>query len=75
VPEVPGDPEILKEHEDWYRTAAVTGIALNAGRNGKLQEKRHALATRMQAREDDCLRFARDLRVPFTTTPRGRPSG
>ena len=60
------DPEILKEHEDWYRKAAVTGIALNAGRHGKLQEKRHALATRMHAREGDYLRFARDLRVPFT---------
>lgn len=49
-----------------YRQAAAAGIALNAGRNGKLQDKRHALATRMQARQDDCLRFARDLRVPFT---------
>jgi transposase len=60
------DPEILKEHEDWYRHAAATGIALNAGRNGKLQQKRHALATRMRDREADYLRFARDLRVPFT---------
>jgi hypothetical protein len=41
------------------------GLALNAARRGKLQQKRHALATRMQAREDDYLRFARDLRVPF----------
>jgi hypothetical protein len=60
------DPEILAEHEDWYRKAAATGIALNAGRNGKLQQKRHALSTRMQAREDDYLRYARDLRIPFT---------
>jgi hypothetical protein len=60
------DPEALKEHEDWYRKAAAAGIVLNAGRHGKLQEKRHALATRMQAREADYLRFARDLRVPFT---------
>jgi transposase len=59
-------PQILAEHEDWYRKAAETGIALNAGRHGKLQQKRHALATRMQAREDDYLRYARDLRVPFT---------
>jgi transposase len=59
-------PEILAGHEDWYRQAAATGIALNAGRSGKLQEKRHALATRMQSREGDYLRFARDLRVPFT---------
>jgi Transposase IS66 family len=63
------DPEALKEHEDWYRKAAAAGIVLNAGRHGKLQEKRHALATRMQAREADYLRFARDLRVPFTNNP------
>jgi len=43
------DPEARKKHEDWYRKAAATGIALNAGRQGKLQQKRHALATRMQA--------------------------
>jgi transposase/uncharacterized coiled-coil protein SlyX len=60
------DAEILAEHEDWYRKAAATGIALNAGRTGKLQKKRHALATRMQDRQDDYLRFARDLRIPFT---------
>jgi transposase len=60
------DPQVLAEHEDWYRKAAATGIALNAGRHGKLQEKRHALAKRMKDREDDYLRYARDLRVPFT---------
>jgi transposase len=59
-------PQARTKHEDWYRQAAATGIALNAGRNGKLQQKRHALATRMQAREADYLRFARDLRVPFS---------
>ncbi len=60
------DPEDRAKHEDWYRQAAATGIALNAGRNGKLQQKRHALATRMKNREADYLRFARDLRVPFS---------
>ena len=59
------DPQVRAEHEDWFRKAAATGIALNAARKGKLQQKRHALATRIQAREDDYLRFARDLRVPF----------
>jgi transposase len=59
-------PEALAEHEDWYRKAAETGIALNAGRSGKLHKKRHALARRMKAREDGYLRFARDLRVPFS---------
>jgi transposase len=60
------DPDFRKKHEDWYRDAAKTGTALNQGRNGALQKKRHALATRMAAREDDYLRFARHLRVPFT---------
>jgi transposase len=59
-------PEARARHEDWYRQAAATGIALNAGRSGKLQQKRHALATRMKTREADYLRFARDLRVPFS---------
>jgi transposase-like protein len=62
-------PEVLAEHEDWYRKAAATGITLNAGRGSKLRQKRHALATRLQAREDDYLRFARDLRIPFTNNP------
>jgi transposase len=60
------DPETRTKHEDWYRQAAKTGTALNAARQGKLQQKRHALATRMKIRESDYLRFARDLRIPFT---------
>ncbi len=60
------DQQVRAEHEDWFRKAAATGIALNSGRNGKLQQKRHALATRMHAREDDYLRFASDPRVPWS---------
>jgi transposase len=60
------DAEARTRHEDWYRQAAEAGIALSAARRGKLQQKRHALATRMKNREGDYLRFARDLRVPFT---------
>jgi transposase len=45
-------PKTREEHEDWFRKAAATGIALNAARKGKLQQKRHALASRI-------------LRVPF----------
>jgi transposase len=60
------DAETRTKHEDWYRQAAETGIALNTARQGKLQQKRHALATRMKTREADYLRFARDLRIPFT---------
>jgi hypothetical protein len=63
------DPVLRKKHQDWYRPAAETGIALNAARRGKLQQKRHALAPRMKNREDDYLRFARDLRVPFSNNP------
>jgi transposase len=60
------DPGILAEHEAWYRKAAATGIALNAGWHGKLQQKRRALATRMKDRGDDYLRYTRDLCIPFT---------
>jgi transposase len=60
------DAETRTKHEDWYRQAAETGIALNTARQGRLQQKRHALATRMKTREGDYLRFARDLRIPFT---------
>jgi hypothetical protein len=63
------DPETRNKHEDWYRRAAETGIALSAARQGGLQKKRHALATRMKDREDGYLRFARGLRVPFTSNP------
>ena len=52
-------------HGTYFTDAAKAGIALNAARRTKLQKKRHALATRMLKRAGDCLRFARDLRVPF----------
>ena len=67
------DAETRDEHEDWYRKAAATGTALNAARQGKLQQKRHALATRMKDREADYLRFARDLRVPFSNNAAEQP--
>ena len=59
------DPQALGKHRKYYSDAAATGIALNVARKGKLQAKRNALATRMQAREADYLRYATDLRVPF----------
>jgi hypothetical protein len=67
------DADTRARHEDWYRKAAATGVALNAARQGKLQQKRHALAARMKDREADYLRFARDLRVPFTSNPAKAP--
>ena len=57
------DADTRDKHEDWYRKAAETGIALNAARQGKLQQKRNALATRMKDREADY------LRVPFSNYP------
>ena len=33
------DQQARAEHEDWFRKAAATGIALNAARNGKLQRE------------------------------------
>ena len=59
------DAEVLEKHGRWFRDAAGAGIVLNAARRGKLQKKRHALATRMAGRAGDYLRFATDLRVPF----------
>ena len=58
-------PDLLADHEQDFRDAAAAGIALNAARRGKLEKKRHALATRLRDRADDYLRFAHDLRVPF----------
>ena len=59
------DAEVLEKHGGWFRDAAAAGIVLNAARGSKLQQKRHALATRMAGRAGDYLRFAHDLRVPF----------
>jgi transposase len=61
--------ETLDGHSRWFREAAAAGIALNAGRRTALQKKRHALASRISAREGDYLRFACDLRVPFDNNP------
>ena len=65
----PSTPKLLDKHARWFTEAADTGIALNAARRSKLQNKRHALATRMRARAGDYLRFAHDLRVPFDNNP------
>jgi transposase len=69
------DPEARTKHEDWYRQAAATGIALNASRSGELQQKRHALATRMKDREAGYLRFAATCASRSAITPQSSPSG
>jgi len=51
-------PEILAEHEDWYRKASATGIALNAGRHGKLRIKISGCMRSMTGAEEFCaIRF------------------
>jgi transposase len=47
-----------------YRSAALIGASQTAARSGKLMKKHNALARRLLDRQDDYLRFARDLRVP-----------
>ena len=42
--------EVLDKHAGYFRDAAAAGIVRNAARRGKLQKKRHALATRMRPR-------------------------
>ena len=60
------EADLLARHAEDFTDAAAAGIALNAARRSKLEKKRHALATRLSNRQDDYLRHARDLRVPFS---------
>jgi transposase len=60
------DPARLAELRSWYTSAAAIGIAANDHRQTKIAQRHHALARRMFDRVDDYLRFATDLRVPFT---------
>jgi transposase len=59
------DPRIIEKQSRYVTDAAAAGIVINSARGGKLQKKRHALATRILSRQADYLRFAQDLRVPF----------
>jgi hypothetical protein len=49
-----------------WRHALLCGLADNPRRDGPKQSKTRNLLTRLTAREDQVLRFARDLRVGFT---------
>lgn len=60
------DPARLTELRSWYTSAAATAITANDHRTTKIAQRHHALARRMFDRVDDYLRFATDLRVPFT---------
>ena len=52
------NPEILDEHVDRFRHAALIGIKDHAGQTSKVGKKLHALARRMHDRIGDYLRFA-----------------
>jgi hypothetical protein len=57
------DLRIIEKQSRYVTDAAAAGIVINSARGGKLQKKRHALATRILSRQADYLRFAQDLRV------------
>ena len=62
------DPAALAAQVRLYRSAALTGASQTAARSGALMKKHHALARRLLDRQDDYLRFTRDLRSRLTTT-------
>jgi transposase len=54
------DTEMLDEHVNRFRHAALIGIKDHGGQTSKVGKKLHALARRMRDRIDDYLRFAHD---------------
>jgi transposase len=58
------DPGALATQAGLYHSAALIGISQTAARSGKLMKKHNALARRLLNRQDDYLRFTRDLQVP-----------
>ncbi len=58
------DPAALAAQVRLYRSAALAGASQTAARSGALMRKHHALARRLLDRQDDYLRFTRDLRSP-----------
>lgn len=54
------DAEVLDEHVDRFRHAALIGIKDHGGQASKVGKKLHALARRMRDRIGDYLRFAHD---------------
>jgi transposase len=57
------DPAALAAQIRNYRSAALIGASQTAARRGELMKKHNALARRLLDRQDEYLRFARDLRV------------
>jgi len=59
------DPVWLAGQIRVYTAAATVGFNVSSGRGNEIEKKHHALARRLLDRQDDILRFAHDLRVPF----------
>ena len=57
------DPDALATQAHHYRSAALIGISQTRDRPGALARKHHALARRLLDRQDDYLRFTKDLAV------------
>ncbi len=58
-------PALLERHQALLRSAATIGVNENTGKDGRLAAKHRALARRLLEREDEYLRFATNLLVPF----------
>lgn len=59
------DPVWLAEQVRFYTAAAKVGFNVSSARGNEIDKKHNALARRLLDRQDDILRFAYDLRVPF----------
>jgi transposase len=65
--------EVLDEHVDRFRHAALVGVKDHSGQTSKVGKKLHALARRMRDRIGDYLRFAHDPHhAPFDNNPAER---
>lgn len=59
-------PEIADPLLSSWRAAIAVELACHPSRPGRKQSKTRNLLTRLRDREDQVLRFAHDLTVPFT---------
>jgi len=64
LPAIPA--EILDPLLHQWKHALLCGFADNPRRDGRKQSKTRNLLTRLTSRDEEVLRFARDLTVPFT---------
>lgn len=64
VPQIP--PEIAGPLHEHWRHAILCGLAAHPRHDGRKQSKTRNLLERLHSRDEQVLRFARDLTVPFT---------